>query len=377
MIYYVGFYDREDDPSRRMVSQAAVDKMDYIAQKLRRYDEVTIVSASQTTVGNRIFPGRHVPISEGISYKTFFTVGWSRGSLVALEVFFKRLQLLLYLLTHCGSDCNVVVYHSLITMKAIMLARRLRRFHLILEVEEIYQDVVDISKRRQAQEFRMFDCADAYIFSTEYLKKRLNQKRKPYCVVYGNYALAGTPLPSDDGRTHLLFGGNLEESKGALLAAQAATTLPPSYILHIAGVGPPSDMAAIHAVIERNAADTATADIVYEGNLTESAYEALLRRCSIGLCSQDPTAAYSETSFPSKVLNYLRHGLKVVSIGIPTILHSKIAPAIYFYHENSTEALAQCIRDAAQQPAADNAVLKNLDASLQSDIMCVLKEMRA
>ena len=371
MISYIGFYGREDDPSRRLVSRAAVDKMDYIAEKLSVYDEVTIVSASQTTCCKRFFFGRREKIAPRIAVRTFASAGWPYAKLARLELSFKQIQVFLSLMLHCGRKSNVVVYHSLYIMKPVLLAHRLRRFHLILEVEEIYQDVVDIPKRQQAMEFQTFESADAYLFSTESLNLRLNQKNKPHAILYGNYDVAGRCEPTSDGLIHVVFGGNLERSKGALLAAKAAALLPDGFRMHIAGCGPENDMEEIRQAA-RDAARENAEMLRFEGELDATAYENLLNRCAIGLCSQDPTAKYSETSFPSKVLNYLRHGLKVVSIRIPTISRSAVAPAIVFYDEDTPAALAGAIIEAAKRDAAGAETLARLDGEFERALAGVL-----
>ena len=371
MIYYVGFYGKDEDPSRRLASQAAVDKMDYIAGKLSVYDKVTVVSASQTTRCGKVFLGKRTQLQDRVFLRTFFSVGWPIAKLARLELLAKQIQVFCYLLIHCSKKCNVLVYHSLYTMKSVNLAHRLRRFHLILEVEEIYQDVVDISAQRQAVEYKTFAEADAYLFSTEYLNEKLNQIHKNHCIVYGNYRVCIDPKPAPDRRIHVVFGGNLERSKGALQAAKAGALLPEEYLVHIAGNGPETDIQEIkHIAAAAN--QTGVEKIRFEGALNAADYEQLLGICAIGLCSQDPDAKYSETSFPSKVLNYLRHGLQVVSIRIPTIQHSKIAPAITFYAQDTASALAEAIETTAETKPQGVQLLSQLDRQFEHSLSSVL-----
>jgi len=371
LIYYVGFYGKEEDPSRRLASQAAVDKMDYIAGKLGVYDTVTIVSASQTTRCGKVYFGKRTQLEGRVFLRTFFSVGWPIAKLARLELLAKQIQVFCYLLTHCSKKNNVVVYHSLYTMKSVNLAHRIRRFHLILEVEEIYQDVVDIPSWQEKLEFQTFDEADAYIFSTEYLNQKLNHIPKKHCIVYGNYRICVDCKRASDGLIHVVFGGNLERSKGALQAAKAGALLPEGYLVHIAGNGPEADVQEIKRIAA--AANQAGVEkIRFEGALSADDYERLLGICAIGLCSQDPDAKYSETSFPSKVLNYLRHGLQVVSIRIPTILHSAIAPAITFYQEDTASSLAEAIQTAARTESQGAQLLIQLDQRFEKSLSSVL-----
>lgn len=371
MIYYVGFYGREGDPSRRLASQAAVDKMNYIASKLSVYDEVTIVSASQTTRCGKVYFDNRTRLDQHVYLQTFLSIGWPMPMLARCELIMKQFQIFLYLLIHCSRKSNVVVYHSLYTMNTIKLAHRLCRFNLVLEVEEIYQDVVDIPLQQQELEFQAFEDANAFIFSTEYLNQKLNQNQKKHCIVYGNYRVCVDRKQVSDGLIHVVFGGNLERSKGALQATKAAALLPEGFLTHIAGSGPERDIQEIKQIAE--AANQAGVEkIRFEGALSADDYERLLGICAIGLCSQDPDAKYSETSFPSKVLNYLRHGLRVVSIRIPTILHSAIAPAITFYQEDTANSLAEAIILGAGQEPHGVQLLENLDLRFKQDLNDVL-----
>jgi len=374
LIYYVGFYGKEGDPSRRLASQAAVDKMDYIADRLYTYDKVNVVSASQTTRAGCLFLGKRMQLTDGITLHTFASVGWTIAKMARIELSIKRFQLFLYLLLHCSEGSDVVVYHSLYIMKPVMLAHRLRRFRLILEVEEIYQDVVPIPAWEQKMEFKMFDDADAFMFSTEFLERKLNTRHKPFAIVYGNYGLIPQLGFSGDGLIHAVFGGNLEKSKGALLAAQAAVLLPDNFCVHIAGVGPAGDVQEIQDIIKATRGNGSAGKLVFEGELGAADYERLLQQCRIGICSQDPAAKYSETSFPSKVLNYLRHGLKVVSVRIPTIAQSAVAPAIVFYENNSPQTLADAIVRASQVAPAGAGILEKLDENFTAALAGVLKQ---
>lgn len=374
MIYYIGFYSRQEDSSRRLSSAAAVDKMNYIAQKLNDFDDLTVVSVSQTTVCGKVAWKKHEKINNHLWYRTFFSIGWPNALLARLELMFKKWQTFFFLLTHCSRKTNVIAYHSLYSMMPIRLAHRIRKFNLILEVEEIYQDVVALNGKIKDNEYKVFDDADAYIFSTEFLSRKLNVQRKPECIVYGNYNI--TPRSScynKDELIHIVFGGTLERSKGSILVAQASMLLPKNYRVHIAGNGPQNDLDEIKRIEAILVNGKAKGKLFYEGELSASDYERLLQKCHIGVCSQDPTAKYSDTSFPSKVLNYLRHGLEVVSIRIPTIAESALSPIITFYEKNEAHALADAIITASMKTKNDLAILSELDSKFGLAIKTVLK----
>lgn len=59
-------------------------------------------------------------------------------------------------------------------MRCVYWAKKIKRFRLILEVEEIYNDVFLKSKASRRMEERFIKNADKYIFPTELLNQKLN-----------------------------------------------------------------------------------------------------------------------------------------------------------------------------------------------------------
>lgn len=50
---------------------------------------------------------------------------------------------------HVSKNENVVVYHSLAYMNIVNIIHKIKKFNLILEVEEIYSDVIGDSKKKK------------------------------------------------------------------------------------------------------------------------------------------------------------------------------------------------------------------------------------
>jgi len=232
-------------------------------------------------------------------------------------------------------------------MEIVLAALLLRRFRLILEVEEIYQDVVETSMWKRRLEYFLFSRAHAFIFSTKLLDEKLNAREVPSVVVHGAYrTMIETEERSDVRERSVVYAGTLERRKGgAAAAAAAAAYLDATYHLNIAGFGSSDEIRAIaNQVAKVNSMGRAT--VTFHGTLVGEEYSKLLKSCEVGLATQSSSARFSDTSFPSKILSYLAHGLSVVAPRIPAIESSDVASAVSFYDGDEPQAIADAIRES-------------------------------
>lgn len=346
-IKYVGYFDFQDSEIPRFYSLAASNKMEYIAEAINNAGrDVELVSVSASAELRFKWQKAEVKArSPHFRVRFFSTFGGSGTILHILRTLWHKVALLMYLLFHTRKNEPVVVYHSLGYFNSIIWAKRVKKFRLILEVEEIYQDVGTYSERVKHREYAMFDAADAYIFSTNLLVEQLNRYNKPYVVIAGTYHVE-PPInaPVNDGKIHVVYAGTFDIRKGAAAAAAAARFMPENYHLHICGFGNATDTAHIKEVIAQTALNSQAA-ITYDGMLKGKDYIALLQRCHIGLSTQDPSAAFNTTSFPSKILSYLANGLRVVSIRIDAVVHSVVGKHLTYYSEQTPQTIARAILD--------------------------------
>ena len=181
-IIYLGHYETRNNP--RNCSPAGVTMMDYISSTIRRNGyNLEIISPAQS---EKELPGIEEIIdnskivflsSHGIK-KTIIQRGYSK---------LRREKELLYILDkHVGSNDVVIAYHSLQYIKILKKLRRKKKFKFILQVNEIYADVLERSVDRQ-REIQWLSQADAYIFSTERLKDIVKCSGKKYVICPGTY----------------------------------------------------------------------------------------------------------------------------------------------------------------------------------------------
>lgn len=342
-IKYISYYDTADNKSEnRNYVLAATNKMDYIITALNHLGiDVKIVSASGTNNKN-IYGKKTVTLKNNCILELPFTLGQGNIFRRVFSRFLIHLQLLHELIFRSLPTDTVLVYHSLGYINTILLAKKLCKFKLILEVEEIYGDVIGDDAIIQ-KELNFFKLADSYIFPTSMLNDRVNVANKPHVIIHGTYDVAPKfePLWQDD-KIHSVYAGTFDPRKGGAAAAAAAEFLPGGYHLHIIGFGSEKDKAdlldAIDVVNKK-----ASCTVTFDGLLSGDDYLQFLQSCHIGLSLQNPEAQFNATSFPSKVLSYMANGLRVVSIQIPALESSDVADLLYFYQEDTPRAIAKAI----------------------------------
>ena len=348
-IKYISFFDFQDSPVRRGYVTSATNKMESICEALNQagYD-VEIISASNVTEPKfKIYKGCTVLRNSHLKLKLFLSWGGNGKLLHQIRMIWHLVALFFFLLTHTSKNEPVIVYHSLGYFNVILWAKKLKKFKLILEVEEIYQDVAAPKFKRMARyENEMIKAADAYIFPTELLNEKINAASKPYVIIYGTYTVEPQCVDKfNDGKIHVVYAGTFDPRKGGATAAASAAFLPENYHVHICGFGSEIDTNAIKSQIE-DLQRSSEAAITFEGLKKGRDFIEFIQKCHIGLSTQDPSAAFNATSFPSKILSYMANGLSVVSIDIPAIKTASIGAYLNFYQEQTPEEIAKTIISA-------------------------------
>ncbi len=371
---YLGYYG---DPATRRVSPACVAVMDFVADSLRTIGRSpTLLSPARPFADESderdgclyTVPPVETDLSRG---GTVVGLGRLPARAVAYARRAKALDDALDAAVRDGD--TLLVYHSLRLMRAVRRLRSRRRIRLILQVCEIYADA-SADRRHRAAELDYVRAADGYLFSSDLLAGTLGDGR-PFAVCYGDCrpVSTGPARPSD--KVHMVYAGTLDPRKGgARMAIEAAGYLPAKVHLHIAGFGTPAEVADIQGRIR--AANAAGATVTYDGVLTGEAYRALLGACTVGLAVQDPDGYFNRTSFPSKILSYLGHGLQVVSSRAPAVERSAVRDAVTFCDAYTPAAVAEAVWQAMTAPRVPDPrrVTEALAADFQRQLGHLLRE---
>ncbi|MCS2893462.1 hypothetical protein NXY11_06810 [Parabacteroides faecis] len=374
---YIGFYDYPYSPIGRDNVLSASNKMTYIAHALCESGEfVQIVSQSQCSKSEHFMnKGCKIQISDRFGIYYFPAIGGANKVSRILGFFFRLIWLFFYLIFNTRKNEPVLVYHSIENYKVIQWAKVIKKFKLILEVEEVYQDIRSLSNFARKSELSVFRSADAFVFSTELLIDKLNAENKPCVVVYGAYQKEERKSKRfNDGFIHAVYAGTFDPQKGGAQNAVSATTyLPKGYHVHILGFGTKQDVEDIEAKII-DVQKTTKAKISYDGLLSGNEFIAFLQKCHIGLSTQNPEGKYNDTSFPSKILTYLASGLSVVSVKIPVLERCLVCDSISFYTNSNPQEIAKSI--VACNKDADNCeVIDYLDNQFKQNIRSFLESV--
>lgn len=240
IVKYIGFYDADSFSNENRNSfLSATNKMDYIADSIvRSGKEVGIISPSWSKNEKGLYYGRETILFDGITLTCGPTFGAKRRLLKFLRILNSWIWLFFFLLKNIEKGETIIVYHSMMILKPIILAKKIKKFKLLLEVEEIYQDVKKYSSRMEKREYHFFEIADSYIFPSELLNEKINTQNKPYTIIHGSYQVEeDRACKLDNGKIHAVYAGTLDPRKGGILAVTAAAFLTEKYHVHIIGFG--------------------------------------------------------------------------------------------------------------------------------------------
>lgn len=375
---YIGFYDLQDSLIQRNYVTSAANKMEYIVRAIASIGQpVEIRSASSVIESDfKFYKSEIKRINSNITLHLPSSWGGNNIYIKKFRTFWNISNLFLFLLFNTKRNEPIVVYHSLGYLNVILWAKKIRKFKLILETEEIYTDVSDKGEKAKRLEYNTINAADAYLFSTELLNCKVNLHNKPYCINYGTYKVEQQVVGKfDDGKIHVVYAGTFDPNKGGGGAAVAAAEfLPENYHIHICGFGNSKETIYIKNFIS-STQKKSKATISFDGLLKGKDFIEFIQRCHIGLSTQNPDAAFSATSFPSKILSYMANGLSVVSINIKAIKESKVGPFIHFYEKQTPKEIAAAILSCKINNNNRN-VIEEMDISFKRDIKSLLQEIK-
>lgn len=376
-VFYIGHVSDPDDSKMRKAAPAADTKSDYIISKIKDlgYD-VEILSWCSPEERNRVLTKHKGYVTQINNTKVRFFNSYDSKFRVLRVIgrYLAWLERKKFIEENCLDDeKTLVIYHSLAFIKLLKyLSRKNKKF--ILEMEEIYSDVVGKTSYRQT-EIDVAKNAVGYIFPTQYLEESINPENKPSVIVHGTYRVE----PSrnirlfDPNYIHCVYAGTFDPRKGCCAAAAAAEFLPENYHVHIIGFGNKEDTENIKRTV-KEVAGKSSAKVSFDGLYTGEEYIVFIQNCDIGLSTQDPDAAFNSTSFPSKTLSYLSNGIKVVSIRIPAIEHSKVGKYLSYYEEQTPEKIAQAIMSVNLSDDQDSRkIVEKLDAECLEKMKIVLE----
>lgn len=348
MIHYITIWGENKLGRKLSYSPGGLKKAKYVVDVLSRIDDVKIVSfASGGREWNGCYSKANQKWENNIDIEFCYTFGSKYKYFRMIERWLNILQMIFYFI-RVPKDDVIVVYHERYFRYAIKFLKKIRSTpKIILQVEELYTMVGNHPRKMIDTEINSIREADAYILVNDIISSILRLKTPLSCVAYGPYKINDISINEMsfmDNKIHVIYAGTFDRIKrGAEMAVNACRYLPENYCVHIAGFGKPDEVSYIQLLIEK-IKSVSQCEIIFEGCLSGKDYDNLLSKCVIGLSTQvSAEFKYSDTSFPSKVINYLSYGLTVVSTKIKVLEISKISDLVSFYTEDNPKAVAEAI----------------------------------
>ena len=255
---------------------------------------------------------------------------------------------------------------------------KLKKARFILEVEEIYACSADGIQNYYQKEIKNILKFKYFIFVNDFLPQHLNVESDKYIVVYGSYRVAIKEVaPFEDDKIHVLYAGAIETlNKGAFTAIEVANYLPDNYKMHILGKGLDCDVQAANNRIQEINNRLGVDKVRYEGFYSGEALDNFMCKCQIGIGTYKIKDNYSNFNFPSKLLSYMCHNLKVVTGRSTCYERAEIAKDWFLYDTDEYATIARAIVEAGESRyAADSSLLiQQLDVRLVTSFENMFKK---
>lgn len=350
-VHYIGWYITPKEWGTYKCAIPGMMKMRYVADQIQEAGaDLHILSLvdkqAKGVYGdyNTEYEGKHIHYMSGGGVRNPIT---SR-----LNSIIKHLSFIFYILFKTSKRDLIILYHSYYYTKLLAKLQRIAKRDIVIEVEEIYgytaigdtpwvQDEI-----AQIKKFKKFTCVN------DGIPQVLGLDKKDFVVIYGcGVFTERTADRFEDGKIHVVYSGTIENRKmGAPSAVEAARFFSPNYMLHVSGYARDKrDEQAIKNRIAEINAEVGEERVRYEGFLSEEDLDKLLFSCHIGLSPNVLRPNFANSTFPSKIVNYMCHDLAVV-ISYATAYDFPISEGWVFYHEQTPECIADAVMKAEVKP---------------------------
>lgn len=361
-IKYVGYYDTlENGKQIRSYSLAAARKMDYICNSICETGRnVDIFSPSHIDISDGAFyRAKTKEIRKGVNLYLPSSIGSKNKLIRIFRVMYARLWLFVKLL-RLSSDDIVIVYHNYNYALPVLISHFVKKYRLILEVEEIYSEIWHLSPFNKWKEKMLLRLVNNHtIFVSEVLRDKFSVDG---LISYGSYeAYCGQiPKRTFKGEIKLIFSGLTDSERGSgFTAVRTLEYLPDNYTLVVSGPVASKDRESFFAEIKRINRLLGREACRYVGILDQEEFERELLSANIALNPQNK-GRFEDYLFPSKILTYMSFGLPVVSTKGKSIVESQVANVIFFSDDFSPQSVAETVKKVNDDISQDEISMLNV-----------------
>lgn len=376
-LYYIAQYANYEDCGKDYIfSPGGVSKMNYFLYTLSRLNiETKVFSLCKHTREGLHFSKRgKTPFGQSVTYACSLNINVRLSGLIAN--IFSQIQLFLYLLFLSSND-TVFFYHERFYAPMFKIIRKVKRFKIVCDIEELYTVHAKYSQKVIEKEKKYLSSFDKYTIATSELIHVIGLKVENVVICNGVYAPI---LPKKTQRNNsciqILYAGTFDKTKGGVYSAISAFKyLNSNFRLMVCGWGNNVEELEVQTLIQEINLEKGEEQIKYLGFVpgTSEAYRNLLLTCDIGLSTQNPQGDYNMSSFPSKIFEYMRSGLIVVSTPLKVVESLPISECIIFIRHYSPEGIAEAIQKASKKTAdSQYRYLQTMHNNFQKELLNVL-----
>ena len=355
-IHYLAHYADDGNKDEYQFAVPAKAKMDYLIKAICEAGyHIQILSLANSR--NKTFiPAKKKKINESLSIKYVAAVCRKNKILAIISTVLRYVQQVFYICFSIKKGETLLVYHSNAFIPALKLARKLKKFRLVEDIEELYAHSWGLGEREREREVSFLESADAYLLVNDTIRKTIKTMNKPFAVVYGSYIIPNMhDVSFNDDKIHVVYAGTIESVKlGAHTAARSARYFDKRYHLHILGSGRTDAINELFKIIDEINFEKGFTIVSYDGFLSGQDFTDFLCKCRIGISSYIMNEDFSNNVFPSKLMTYICHNLTVVTGYSESFVKAKISMKWVYYNQYNPEQIAAAVMSIPRNTSVEN-----------------------
>jgi glycosyltransferase involved in cell wall biosynthesis len=343
MIYYFCPYGISAEIAERrqlVISQAAVNRIDEIVNTISEKNDVTIVSTALTRTKTAVGEYLQQLNARCKVYLPKLSCGKDQNIKMLKDI-------IKYVKKNIKDGDIIMIYNAHYFMLPILCAfAHKKNIKFVYQIEEFYSTsdyYGSLKKNLMILSEMLFSAGcDAYIA----VSKTLNNKYlngKPHIISYGYVdpiTETANKSGNDDSRLNLVYAGRLDVDGGIDILLNVIPKITCECDLVITGSGPLKEKILTYS----NTNPKVNMD--YRGFVSEEELNEILQRADACLSMLRTDKAFSQKSFPSKVIKYLSYGNMVISSNVPALSDLRdLFPNLLIY--NDEEEFVQRIKEAS------------------------------
>lgn len=382
-VYYLNHYVDDKHMSDRISTPSANTKIEYILSVMSEY--MPIINLSTAICNKGYFSKKRVINQNNIQYLYVPSFNLTKGIFGRINILFSQIYIFYFLLKKINKNDIIIVYHSLYYINVLTILKKIKKFNLIIEINDFYQfhftDDQKIKKIKSIED-SYFKIADKYILANPDMMNEL--VNKDYLVNYGAYITHEKIDKRMDNKIKILYSGVVENlRKAAILSLDSINYLPNNYELHFACYGNKQEMADLQNRIIKTNLKLEREAVLFHGTLNSVNLKKLMIDCDISLnChtyskNKEYQAKYS---FPSKIPLNMGCGLYIVTSNLSTFRNTPFSQCMEYFNNFDPKSLANAILKLTEEIKNNSFsekpeyIVKKLDAEFRQEMKKMLED---